>query len=505
MKKKKNKKKIMLGPVITIVILTFCLMTLSFFFSLLGIQGHKTAIVNGTLESSLVTVKNIFTIEGMKYIFGNVVINFRTFEPLVLIIMSFIAVSIGEASGLFKAIFSPFRKLNAKTTTFLVFLLGIISSIVGEYSYIILIPLVSAMYKYLGKNQVLGVLTIFLGITLGYGTGIFYNFDDYQLGMLTELAATVDVDKNYQFHLLSNIYIMIASTIILAFVGSLLIHKFLEPKFKRPMKEEDDLVISKKALLYSNLTFIFICLITIYMIIPGLPGSGMLLDMSQDTYIAKLFSESAPFRDGIMFVFVIIAMICGGVYGYFSGNIKNTHEYSIDLSKSFDNIGYVFVLMFFTSIMSGILEWTNLGEVIATNIIEFMSSLQFSGLPLIVSMVIAIILMSILIPSTVTKWILASPILIPLFMRANITPDFTQFIFKVSDGIGKCMTPLFIYFVVMIAFLQKDNKTSEEVTIFGTMKLMMPIILMIAGLWILILVCWFLAGFPLGISGFSTL
>lgn len=505
MKKKKNKKKIMLGPVITIVILTFFLMALSFFFSLLGIQGHKTAIVNGTLESSLVTVRNIFTIEGMKYIFGNVVINFRAFEPLVLIIMSFIAVSIGEASGLFKAIFSPFRKLNAKTTTFLVFLLGIVSSIVGEYSYIILIPLVSAMYKYLGKNQVLGVLTIFLGITLGYGTGIFYNFDDYQLGMLTELAATVDVDKNYQFHLLSNIYIMIASTIILAFVGSLLIHKFLEPKFKRPMKEEDDLVISKKALLYSNLTFIFICLITIYMIIPGLPGSGMLLDMSQDTYIAKLFSESAPFRDGIMFVFVIIAMICGGVYGYFSGNIKNTHEYSIDLSKSFDNIGYVFVLMFFTSIMSGILEWTNLGEVIATNIIEFMSSLQFSGLPLIVSMVIAIILMSILIPSTVTKWILASPILIPLFMRANITPDFTQFIFKVSDGIGKCMTPLFIYFVVMIAFLQKDNKTSEEVTIFGTMKLMMPIILMIAGLWILILVCWFLAGFPLGISGFSTL
>lgn len=505
MKKKKKKKKLMLGPVITIIVLAFLIMFLSSIFSRLGIKGYKTSIVNGALESSLVTVKNIFTINGLKYLFSNVVTNFRSFEPLVLIIMSFIAVSIGESSGLFKVIFSPFRKLNSKVTTFLIFLLGIISSIIGEYSYIILIPLVSVMYKYLGKNQMLGVLTVFLGITLGYGTGIYYNFNAYQLGQLTELAATIDVDKNYQFHLLSNIYIMIASTIILAFVGTILIYKLLEPKFKKVAIEEDDFVTSKKALIYSNLVFFVLMGITIYMIIPGLPNSGLLLDKTQETYIAQLFGEGAPFRDGILFIYLIISMICGAVYGYFSGNIKNNHEYSLNLSKSFDNIGYVFVLMFFTSIMTSVLEWTNLGEVVATNIIELISSLQFSGILLIVSFMIAIILMSILIPSNITKWSLASPIIIPLFMRANITPDFTQFIFKVSDGIGKSMTPLFIYFIVMIAFLQKDNKTSDEITIFGTMKLTMPIVLIATVVWILIIVCWYLAGLPLGIGGYSTL
>ena len=194
MKKKKDKKKIMLGPVITIIILTIILMFLSTIFSMLEVQGQKTAIVNGTLESSLVTVQNIFTINGLKYIFSNVVMNFRSFESLVLIIMSFIAISIGESSGLFKAIFTPFRKLNSKTTTFLVFFLGVISSLIVEYSYIMLIPLVSVMYRYLGKSQMLGVLTIFLGITLGYGTGLWYNFDTFQLGNLTEAAAIVDVD-----------------------------------------------------------------------------------------------------------------------------------------------------------------------------------------------------------------------------------------------------------------------------------------------------------------------
>ncbi len=505
MKKKKDKKKIMLGPVITIIILTIILMFLSTIFSMLEVQGQKTAIVNGTLESSLVTVQNIFTINGLKYIFSNVVMNFRSFESLVLIIMSFIAISIGESSGLFKAIFTPFRKLNSKATTFLVFFLGVISSLIGEYSYIMLIPLVSVMYRYLGKSQMLGVLTIFLGITLGYGTGLWYNFDTFQLGNLTEAAAIVDVDKTYQFSLLSNIYIMVVSTFVLSFVGTLLIHKFLEPKFKKPMIDDDDLVISKRALFLSNITFIILLGLSIYMIIPGLPGSGILLDMNQETYIAQVFSETAPFRDGLMFIFVIISMICGGVYGYFSGNVKNTHEYSVDLSKGFNNIGYLLVLLFFTSLMTGILEWTNLGEVVATNVIEFITSLEFTGLPLIICFVVAIVLISVLIPSSVTKWMLASPVIIPLFMRANITPDFSQFIFSVADGIGKSMTPLFIYFIVMVAFLQKDNYTSNEVTIFGTYKIIFPVALMMAGLWILILSCWFLAGLPLGIGGMATL
>ena len=30
-----------------------------------------------------------------------------------------------------------------------------------------------------------------------------------------------------------------------------------------------------------------------------------------------------------------------------------------------------------------------------------------------------------------------SPLIIPLFMRSNITPDFTQLIFKSADGIEK--------------------------------------------------------------------
>lgn len=506
-KRKKKKNRIMLGPVITIILLTIIVMIFSFSGSMLGIQSQITSIVNGTLESSLVTVKNVFTVEGIQFLFGNIVSNFRAFEPLVLIIMSFMMVSIGEASGFFKAVFTPFRRLNSKATTFLVFFLGIISSIIGEYSYVLLLPLVSIMYKYLGKNQVLGVLTVFLGITLGYGTGLFYNYDDYLLGTLTQQAATVDVDKSYAFHPISTLYIELVSTVILSVVGTIIICKFLEPRFKRPVREENNLETSHHAFVVTGIVFLLMIVVIGYMIFPHgkLPGMGILLDQTETAYIAQLFGNNAPFKDGIMVILLLMAMICGGIYGYLAGNIKNTHEYSVDLSKSFDNIGYVFVLMFFTSFLIGVLEWSNLGEVVGAGLVEFMSSLQFSGIPLIIVMFFIIIVMSILIPSTITKWMLASPMLVPLFMRSNITPDFTQFIFRAADGVGKAITPLFIYFIVMIAFLQKDNKTKDEVTIFGTIRMMMPTVFLLGGLWLLIIVGWFIVGVPLGPGGFSTL
>ncbi len=94
--------------------------------------------------------------------------------------------------------------------------------------------------------------------------------------------------------------------------------------------------------------------------------------------------------------------------------------------------------------MLSILDWTNLGQFVCGKIVEIIGNFQFSGVLLIIAFIIGTILSSILLPDTVAKWELMSPTLIPLFMRSNITPDFAQFIFKVSDGIGKCFTPLFV-------------------------------------------------------------
>ena len=84
-------------------------------------------------------------------------------------------------------------------------------------------------------------------------------------------------------------------------------------------------------------------------------------------------------------------------------------------------------------------------------------------------------------------------------MKANITPDFTQFIFKAADSVGKGITPFFVYYIIMLAFLEKyNNKESNKITIFGTMNLLKSTTLLFTVLWIIIVIGWFIMGLPLG-------
>lgn len=505
---KKKKKKQLKGPVFTILFLTFLIAISSLLLSLIGFQGDKTYIGNDSLESSLVVVKNIISLEGIKYIIGNVVTNFMNFKPLSIMIISLIGIGIVEKSGLLNAIFYKIKNVKFEIVIFFTLFLGIISSIIGEYSYMFLIPFIALMYKYLNRSPVLGILTVFIGLTLGYGTGLIFNYTDYELGHLTQAAANLNVDPNYQYDLLSNIYIMLFLTILLSFISTIVINRFLVIKFpKKQIVEEEELNVSKKGFIASSISVLICILIVIYMILDvKLPGAGILLDNKSDNYIAKLFGDNSPFREGIVIIITFIMMIAGFIYGKISKNIKNSHEYSLALSKNFENLGLMFVLMFFTSIMISILDWTNIGVVISSNLVDFISSISLSGIPLIIIFMLIVIAMSILIPDTLAKWQLLSPVVVPLFMRANITPDFTQFIFKIADGIGKSMTPFFVYFIIMLAFLEKYKKDDNmKITVFGTLKMISPVVLILGLFLIIFVVLWYLIGIPVGIGVGSTI
>ena len=245
-------------------------------------------------------------------------------------------------------------------------------------------------------------------------------------------------------------------------------------------------------------------LITALLIVPNVPYLGWLLDKEATNYMAQLFGENSAFGNGLPYILTIMMIICSYVYGKTSGNIKQNFDYTKGLAVAFEKSGAVFILMFFVAQLIGILEWTNVGNVVTTNLLDFMSRLEFSGIPLIFVSFILIVIMTLLIPSSIDKWVLLSPVIVPLFMRSNITPNYTQFLFGLADGIGKAITPIFPYYIIMIGLIEK-YKDKEDLSFYGVMKLILPTILIIAGTLLLILIGWFLIGLPLGIGTFSSL
>lgn len=508
MVKTKKKREKLYGPVLIITILIVVVAFLSLIFKILGVESYKTVIASNTLETTLVTVKNLISIDGLRFIIQKSVSNFRLFEPLVLLIISLIGIGICEKSGFLSALFSPLKRVKLSIIIFITVLLGIISSVFGDYSYIFLIPLVAEMFKYLGKSSILGIMVIYLGITLGYGTGLVFNYTDYSLALLTENAAKVDIDKNFGFSVFSYSYIMLISTVIMTFLTTLVINKFLVPKIdKKYSLQEEEPVISKKARRQTLFIGLLYILITVYSILPiHLPGAGILLDNDAPRYLEKLFGDGSPFGSGLVLIITLLFILCGYFYGKKSGNIKNSHDFTLGLSKNFENLGIMFVLMFFISELEAIIEWTNLGVVISAKLVEFMGKLQFSGILLIIVLFVVVLLMSFLMPGTKEKWEIASPTIVPLFMQSNITPSFTQFLFKVADGVGKAITPIYSYYIIMLSFLEKYRKDdSKKISVFGVLKTMLPVILIVGFIWILLLSLWYVMGLPIGKGTFPTL
>ena len=507
MARKNNKKDKRIGPVLVLIFLTLFIGFLSFLFAQFGIEGSQTVIGNGTLESSLITVKNVFSLDGLRFFVGNAVSNFELLQPLIYLIISLIGISIAEKSGFLKVLFQPLRKVKLNILIFITLLIGIISTVIGDYSYIFLIPLIGVMYKYIGKNPVLGILVVYLGITLGYGTGIIFNYNDHLIGMASQSSAQLSVDPNYKYSLFSHMYIMIVSTLVLSLLSTIIVDKLLVPNFSvRYSKEEEELVVSKKAMIVALGFGICYMILIVLTVIPGKAPFGILLDHSTTRYMDQLLGTNSPFGNGFVLILTFLFIILGYIYGKVSGNIKNGSEFSLGLSKNFENLGFLFVLTFFASQMIAILNWSNVGTIIAVRLIDFMNGLQFSGIILIVIFFLLVIVMSIFLPNTMDKWNLLYPTVIPLFMRSNITPGFTQFIFKVADGIGKAFTPIFIYFIIMLAFLEK-YKTEEEhqISVFGTLKLLFPCIFLIAGVWLLLIILWYIVGIPIGVGTYITL
>ena len=509
MKKNKKQKQISHGPISTILVMIGFVSLLSLILSKTGFQANEVNINNGALEASLVNIKNILSKDGIKYLLGNVITNFQNFKPLAILIISLIGIGICEKSGYLKALFTPLKKVKFNIIIFFTVLVGVIGSLIGDYSYLILIPFVGVLYKIIDRSPILGVLIIYLGITLGYGTNLFINYNDYVIGTGSQVIANSLVDSTYKYNTLSTIYIMVASVILMTYLITLAINKFLVPKFPRKQisEEEQELVISKKGICISLLLGFISLILVIYMITDiNIFGSGILLDKSQTTYIAKLFSESSPFNEGIVMIISSIMMLCGFIYGKISKNIKTSHEYSLGLSKNFENLGFAFVLMFFVSQLIAIIDWTNTGVAIGAFLTELLSKLELSGLPLIIIYFIVIVLMSILIPNTITKWKIISPTIIPLFMEANITPAFTTFIFKIADSVGKSFSPFFIYFLICIAFLEKYRvNDKKQYSVFGILKTLLPVIAVIAFTWLLLICLWYLINIPIGINTYSTI
>ena len=345
--KQKIKDKLTLHPIMTYLIFTGIIIILSGLLSLIGITTTTYKINANTLEynQSLMGIKSLFNLSGIRYIFSSTVSNFMNFAPLSSFIIILIGFGVMEKSGFLKtAVAVITKKMKRNTVTFLIVFISVILSIMGDLSYIVMLPLSACIFKYGRRNPKLGLIASFAGLSCGEGLSVIFTSVDSSLLTETSLAARV-IDPTYRLATISSIFIMAAAVVLVSLIITWITEKKIANKIGRytfSEEEKENILVTKKEIrgfAFSILAAIAYILIFLYNIIPGLPFSGALLDNTQGFYIDKLFSYNSFFSNGFVFVVTIFFVILGLFYGLGSRTIKNHQDFINTLGHSLDGTG----------------------------------------------------------------------------------------------------------------------------------------------------------------------
>src|SRR5574344_848627 len=210
MKIRRIRDKIVLHPIMTLCILILLTIIASGILTLFNVSANYNKVSNsGTYVKELVTVENLFSLSGLKFIFSNAVSSFASFTPLSMLIITLIGFGVMDKSGFLDSFFYVLtKKVSKKVVTFSLSLVCILASIGGDLSYIVLIPLAAVLFKYGKRHPKAGIICAFASLSCGIGINIFMNSIDSALMSYTLSSANL-LSPDYQMSTFSYVFIML--------------------------------------------------------------------------------------------------------------------------------------------------------------------------------------------------------------------------------------------------------------------------------------------------------
>lgn len=445
----------------------------------------------GTKE--VVKPVNLLSHDGIHRILLEMVDNFTGFAPLGIVLVAMLGIGIAEQSGLINAIIRMLV-LNSPQhiLTFVVVFAGILSNVASDVGYVLLIPLAGVIFLAVGRHPIAGMAAAFAGVSGGFSANLVLGTVDPLLAGLSQEAAKI-LDPEYMVNPTANYYFMVASTFIIAFAGTLVTEKVVEPrlgKYSGTVEDHDDSFDKlskkeKKGLLMATFTLLGIIILTLIGVIP------------EDGYFRGTDGGllSSPLIRGVVAMLFITAGAMGLAYGFTTGSFKNDADVMKGMSASMKSLATYIVLVFFAAQFVAYFKWSNLGIILAVNGASLLMSADIGLIPLMILFIMLSAAINMLMGSASAKWAILAPIFIPMFMIMGYSPELSQVVYRIGDSVTNVISPMMSFFALIIAFVQKYDEKAGIGTIIATM---VPYSIVFFVIWVILLVAWLLLGIPLG-------
>ena len=501
-------------PVFIFFYLIIALVLFSVVAAMSGISAmHPTALDEVTGNAQRIEAISLLSPENIQRLWVEMPTTFTHFHPLGYVLVVMLGAGVAERSGFFAAGMSKAVKSAPRTMlTPVVALVAMIGNHAADAGYVVLIPLAGILFAAAGRHPLAGIAAAFAGVSGGFSANISPGqLDALLFGITEEAVAASALDPSWTANIAGNWFFISVMTIVYLPIIWYVTDKIIEPRLgpwtggatagrsaddasPDPAGETGEL--ASRGLRHAGLAALFV--VGLWLLMVFAPGTPLIDEAACEAIPAadcSIHAQLAPLYRSLVAAFFLLFLLTGWAYGRATGSIKNHRDLVEMMAESMKDMGYYLVLAFAAAHFVAMFGWSNLGLISA---VHGAAAIDSTGLPLPIVLGLMVVftgLLNLFVGSASAKWALLAPILVPMLMLLGISPEGATAAYRVGDSATNIITPLMVYFPLILVFAQRWQK---DFGLGSLTAMMLPysIWLMVSGTMLIVL--WFYLGIPLG-------
>lgn len=502
-------------PVFLFAYFIIALVVISIICALLGVNATLSDQVLGGMpdsqkarfgigEDGVISAVSLLAAENIQRLWVEMPKTFTHFHPLGYVLVVMLGAGVAERSGLFaSAMRSAVRGAPVFLLTPVVALVAMVGNHAADAAYVVLIPLAAVLFASAGRHPLAGIAAAFAGVSGGFSANLFPGQLDALLYGITEEAGEI-LNASYDANIAGNWWFIIALLAIYLPIIWFVTDRIIEPRLGKWMPSEgadadsysdEDKPLSpeqKRGLRNAGLAVLGV--VAVWVLMTAGPGTPLWLD-GEGTEGLAWYQRAAPLFQSLVGGFLVLFLAAGWAYGAAAGTIKNHRDLVNMMSEAMKDMGYYLVLSFAAAHFVAMFGWSNLGLISA---VHGASAIESSGLPLPILLGLIVFFSAIInlfVGSASAKWALLAPVMVPMLMLLGVSPDGATAVYRVGDSATNIITPLMVYFPLILVFARRWVSDFGLGSLTATM-LPYSVWMLISG--ILLVVGWTYLGFDLG-------
>lgn len=470
-----------------------------------GLTADHPVKTNADGSPFIIKAKSLLSPENIQKLWVDMPKTFTHFHPLGYVLVVMLGAGVAERSGLFAAgIRKAVRGAPKYLLTPVVALVAMLSNHAADAGYVVMIPLAAILFASVGRHPMAGIAAAFAGVSGGFSANISPGQLDALLFGITEASVEgAGLDPSWTMNIAGNWWFIAVLMFIYLPVIWYVTDKIVEPRLgkwtpdERQAEEygEEDKPLTEaqqKGLRHAGLAILAVCALWAAMTFgPGTP----LLNEPATGVVQEWYVTATPFFRSLVAGFMVLFLAAGWAYGRAVGSINSHRDLVAMMSEAMKDMGYYLVLAFAAAHFVAMFTWSNLGLISA---VHGANGIEASGLPLPIALGLIVLFTGVLnlfVGSASAKWALLAPVLVPMLMLLGISPEGATAAYRVGDGATNIITPLMVYFPLILVFAQRWQK-SFGIGSLTAMMIPYSIFMLITG--VILMMGWIFLGLNLG-------